>query len=146
MSYRLCVAATQCLPQSVCVLDSEMAQACHFLWDSKGLWILSVPSLTSLNLPPTRWQAKTEGVDALHLGRPNASLEALEAETCFSTQVLLRPKVKQSPSSSSTHPKAIRLLCPPCSQQKAEGRGKAWLCGTPPAGNDALCVSTEMPT
>lgn len=95
---------------------------------------------------PTLWQAKTEGVDALHLGRPNASSEALEPGTCFSTQVPLWPKLKQSPSSSSSPPKAIRLLHPPCSQQKAEGRGKAWLCRTPPAGNDPLCASAETPT
>lgn len=95
---------------------------------------------------PILWQAKTEGVGAVHLGRPNANSEALDPGTCFSTQVLLWPKPMQSPSSSSSPPKAIRMLRPPCSQQKAEGRGKAWLCGMPPAGNDPLRASAETPT
>ena len=70
-------------------LCSDMAQAaCHFLWDSKGLRTFSLPSLTTQpNL--ILWQTKTEGVAALHLGRPNASSEALDRGTYFSTQVLL---------------------------------------------------------
>lgn len=104
-------------------------------------------ALAHIPLPaPSLWQKKIEGVVALHLGRPNANSAALDPGTCFSTQVPLRPKLKQSPSSSSSPPKAIRLLRPPCSQQKAEGRGKAWLCGMPPAGNDPLCASAETPT
>lgn len=95
---------------------------------------------------PTFWQAKTEGVAALHLGCPNASSEALEQGTCFWTQVLLRPKLHQSPFSSSSPLKAIRLLHPLCSQQKAEGRGKAWLCWMSPSGNDSLCASNQTPT
>lgn len=52
---------------------------------------------------------------------------------------------KKSLSPPSSHPKAIRLLHPLCTQQKAEGRGKAWLCWMSPAGNDPLCASTDMP-
>lgn len=95
---------------------------------------------------PTLWQATTEGAGALHLGRANASSVALDPGTCFPTQVLLWPKLMQNPSSSGSPPKAIRLLHPLCSQQKEEGRGKAWLCGTPQAGNDPLFASTVTPT
>lgn len=121
------------------------------LWDGTGSVSFPVGQQGTVDtyIPhptPSPWQAKTEGFDALHLGCPNASSEALEPGSCFSTQILLWPKLKQSPSSSSSPPKAIRLLHPPCSQQKAEGRGKAWHCGTPPAGNDPLCASAETPT
>lgn len=102
------------------------------LWDGTGCVSFPVGqqgtadtlcTLTHIPQPfPTLWQAKTEGVVALHLGCPNANSEALEPGTCFSTQVPLWPKLKQSPSSSSSPPKGNKIALPPVFT--AEGRGQ----------------------
>lgn len=73
--------------------------------------------------------SKAEGLPALHLGCPNASSEVLEPGTCFSNQI--EPLFLRLPA------EALKLLHPPRPQQKAPGRGEAWLCGQP---ERILCV------
>lgn len=94
--------------------------ACHFLWDSEGPQTVLV--LLLLQHTPTLWQATPEGGEALHLGCPNASSEALERGTCFWTQVPLWPKLQESSSSSKHTSRGNKIAWPPVFT--AEGRGQ----------------------